>query len=510
MVGIVILIIAVLLAPLVLMIAMRSSVGRRLDNLSKEVQALKNEIIKQRPKKDKPKPSVVPKPAVQEPERITLHPNIQDLVIDEKSKEEKPEEVIPKESKPTTIKEIAEHRLEKIAKEKKAKEQEQEQEKQKTIPKQAAMVAQKVESKKRSFADKNPDLEKFIGENLMNKIGIGILVIGIGFFVKYAIDMGWLNEVGRTIIGLLCGGILIGIAHKLKDNYKAFSSVLIGGGLGTFYFTIGIAFREYQLVSQTGAFAIMLIITAFSILMSLWYDKKELAILAILGGFASPLIASSGEGNYVVLFSYLLILDVGMLILAYFKKWNSVNVISYICTYLLFGAWFISDVLNVEGAPNIAAVLFGGAFFLIFFLSNIINNLKKHVQFNALELSLILSNTFIYFSIGLLSFGEILGGELRGVFTVLFALFNFGFAYAFYKRKSADVNLVYLLIGLVLTFLSLVAPVQLDGNHITLFWAAEAVLLLWLGQKSGIQIIKLSSVLINALLLISLVMDWES
>ncbi len=138
-------------------------------------------------------------------------------------------------------------------------------------------------SKRTSFSEKYPDVEKFIGESLINKIGIIILVIGIGFFVKHAIDMGWLNEVGRTIIGLLSGGILIVFAHNLKDKYKAFSSVLMGGGIGAFYFTIGVAFREYALFSQMVAFVLMVVITLFSILMSIWYDKKELAILSILG-----------------------------------------------------------------------------------------------------------------------------------------------------------------------------------------------------------------------------------
>src|SRR5207247_885824 len=82
-----------------------------------------------------------------------------------------------------------------------------------------------------SFFESHPDLEKFIGENLINKIGIAILVLGIGFFVKYAIDKNWINEFGRVAIGILAGGILIGIAHYMRKGFKAFSSVLVGGGL---------------------------------------------------------------------------------------------------------------------------------------------------------------------------------------------------------------------------------------------------------------------------------------
>src|ERR1044071_3245685 len=97
--------------------------------------------------------------------------------------------------------------------------------------------------KRPSFFERNPDLEKFIGENLANKIGIGILVIGIGFFVKYAIDQDWINEIGRVFIGVLCGGILLGLAHWMRKKFSAFSSVLVGGGIAVLYLTIYIAFH---------------------------------------------------------------------------------------------------------------------------------------------------------------------------------------------------------------------------------------------------------------------------
>mgnify|MGYP000414998581 CR=1 FL=1 len=91
-----------------------------------------------------------------------------------------------------------------------------------------------VKRKEPDFFERNPDLEKFIGENLINKIGIAILVIGIGFFVKFAIDQDWINEVGRVFIGIVCGGILVGFAHYIRNTFRSFSSVLVGGGMAIF------------------------------------------------------------------------------------------------------------------------------------------------------------------------------------------------------------------------------------------------------------------------------------
>jgi len=371
-----------------------------------------------------------------------------------------------------------------------------------------ASSSKKEKTPKPSFFEQHPDLEKFIGENIINKIGIGILVLGIAFFVKYAIDQNWITEVGRTTIGILAGGLLIGIAHRLRESFKAFSSVLIGGGLAVLYFTIAISFHEYHLFPQTAAFIIMVVITAFAVLLSIAYDRKELAILAIIGGFSTPFILSTGEGNYKILFTYLLILNCGMLVLAFRKKWTAVTLTCYMFTVLIFGGWVIGECLQSFKSIHLTTLLFGTAFYLIFFLMSIIYNVKNSVKFQSLEITLLLSNTFLYYSAGmsLLYYGKM--EMYQGLFTAALGIINFAFAFFLYKKENIDKNLVFLLIGLVLTFISLAAPVQLEGNFITMFWAAEAVLLLWFAQKSNIELIKNVSLVIFELMLISLIMDW--
>lgn len=166
----------------------------------------------------------------------------------------------------------------------------------------AALQQPAVKEKRPSFMERNPDLEKFIGENLISKIGIAILVLAIGFFVKYAIDNDWIGAVGRVGIGILCGGILVAVAHRLRNSYKAFSSVLTGGGLAIFYFTITLAYHQFHLFSQIVAFIVMVVITAFAVALSQLYNRQELAIIALIGGFATPFMVSSGSGNYKSLF----------------------------------------------------------------------------------------------------------------------------------------------------------------------------------------------------------------
>lgn len=358
-----------------------------------------------------------------------------------------------------------------------------------------------------NFKENNPDLEKFIGENLINKIGVLILVLGISYFVKYAIDKDWINEPARVGIGVLCGVLVMGIAHKLRKNHAAFSSVIVAGAIAIFYFTIGIAFHDYHLFNQTVAFSIMVVITAFSALISVSYDRVELAVLSLIGGFAVPFMVSTGEGNYVVLFTYIIILNVGILAIAYYKKWNLVNILAYAFTVLLYGGW-LSQELSAEKPHYLGALIFGFIFYFIFILMNIINNIKSKGEFSKTQLTILASNTFLFYGAGMAILANY-HPELRGLFTTLLAFLNLIYAWFLYKKFELDEKAAYLLIGLTLTFITLAIPIQFEGNYITLFWAAEAVLLLWLSQKSKIISYRFGSIIVHLLMLFSLIMDWN-
>ena len=356
------------------------------------------------------------------------------------------------------------------------------------------------------FKENNPDLEKFIGENLINKIGILILVLGISFFVKFAIDKNWINETARVAIGILTGSLVMGIAHKLKKNYIAFSSVMVAGAISIYYFTIAIAFHDYHIFSQTVAFVIMVVITAFSAFVSVNYDRQELAILSLIGGFAVPFMLSTGQGNYVVLFTYIAILNIGILAIAFHKKWHIVTALSFLFTTVLFLSWNVSEI-NSHKLPHKGAFIFATLFYFIFSITAVINNVRNKGVFSTIEYFIITINTFVYFGIGLsiLEDGKL---DLKGIFTLSLAVYNFVYTAILFKKFGLDKNAVYLLIALVLTFLTLTIPIQFEGNQITLFWACEAVMLFWLSQKSKINLFKLSAVAVQMLMVFSLIIDW--
>lgn len=368
-----------------------------------------------------------------------------------------------------------------------------------------AQISQRPVPKPRpSFFERHPDLEKFIGENLVNKIGIAILVLSIGYFVKYAIDSNWIGEIGRVAIGLICGGILIGFAHRMRNSYTAFSSVLVGGGLAVFYFTITLAFHQFHLFNQLTALIILVIITSFAVALSLLYNKQELAIIALVGGFSSPFMLSTGTENYNGLFLYLLILNIGLLIIAYYKSWRILNITSFALTVVVF-----SGVLLRLTAPTYyLGFIYASIFYLLYFVINIAYNVRENKSFIGSDFSILLINTALYFSVGLYLLTEMNYEQYRGIFSASLGFVNLCLSYILFKNRKVDSNILYLLIGITLTFVSLTAPIQLKGSHITLFWASEAVLLYWLYLKSEVKLTRLTSLIIWLAMVISLMMDW--
>jgi uncharacterized membrane protein len=259
---------------------------------------------------------------------------------------------------------------------------------------------------------------------------------------------------------------------------------------------------------QSVSFVLLLFVTIFAVFLAIVYNRIEIAIIAILGGFVSPLMVSNGSGNYIVLFSYLMILNSGMLVLSYYKKWRPINFITFVLTILFFATWLGNELIENDYSTFKGAIFFASGFYIIFFLMNILYNIKNGIKFKVLEISLLLSNTFIYFSFMMLMLRHINNGVYKGLFAVILAVFNFVFAFYINKRQNSDKQLLYLLVGLVFTFITLSIPLQLEGNYITLFWATESVLLLWLSQKSGFRIMKIGSSLVLGLMIISLIMDW--
>lgn len=356
---------------------------------------------------------------------------------------------------------------------------------------------------------KQVNYEKFIGENLFGKIGILIFVIGVGFFVKYAIDKNWINETFRTVLGFLTGAALLFVAERLQKKYRTFSSLLAGGAFAVFYLTVAIAFHYYHIFSQTVAFIILVAITIFMSVLSVIYDRRELAIIALVGGFLAPFIVSSGEGSYQVLFTYVSILNLGMFGLSIYKKWSELPIISFVFTCLIMASFLLLSYSSRSTVISGHLLMFATLFYFIFLLP--VFSILRGEKIQAMSRGLvfvIITNNFVYLLSGILFLKNMgLSFKASGLLSLFIALVNLGLVPWLWKNRKEYKFLVHTTLGLVLTFVSITVPIQLDGNYITLLWASEMVLLLWLYVKSKIRVYEYAAKVLVGLTFVFYLMD---
>jgi hypothetical protein len=351
------------------------------------------------------------------------------------------------------------------------------------------------------------DLEKFIGENLINKIGIGVTVIGVAIGAKYSIEHQLISPLTRIILGYLVGLALLAFGIKLKKDYENYSAVLVSGAMAIMYFITYSAYSFYDLIPQIFAFALMVFFTAFTVIAALRYNQQVIAHIGLVGAYAVPFLLSEGSGKVGILYSYMAIINIGILVIALKRYWKSLFYSSFVLTWLIFGSWYITK--YNPGVNFGLALFFISVFFLTFYTIFLANKLLQKEKFDAGDILMLLSNSFVFYGLGYsLLDRNISGKELLGLFTLLNAIIHFAVSLIIYRYKLADRNLFYLVVGLVLVFITIAIPVQLNGNWVTLLWAFEAALLFWIGRTKNVPVYEMLSYILMMLAFISIVNDW--
>jgi uncharacterized membrane protein len=184
-------------------------------------------------------------------------------------------------------------------------------------------------------------LETNIGLTLVNRIGVVTLVLGIGFFFKWAVDNQWIGPAGRVMLGVIAGLVAIGIADVLwRKGQRIFAQGGTAVGLGILYLAVYAAFGYYQLIPQSLAFMFMVATTVLAVALALRYASVAMAVLGLAGGYLTPILLSTGEDRPWFLFSYLLLLNIAAMVLARMRQWQSLEILSLAATVVTYGSWF--------------------------------------------------------------------------------------------------------------------------------------------------------------------------
>ncbi|MDR3542916.1 MAG: DUF2339 domain-containing protein [Desulfosporosinus sp.] len=346
--------------------------------------------------------------------------------------------------------------------------------------------------------------EEELAGTWFSRLGILAIMLAVAFFLKWSFDNHLIGELGRIVIGLIFGLAFLGIGEYFQHKkFQVYGQGFTGGGVAILYFSIFAAFTFYHLITQPIAFVLMVLITMTASLLAVRYDSPTVGIFGIVGGFATPFLLSNGQNNQVILFTYIAILDAGVLLVAYFKKWPIFNYLTFLFTYLSFTVGLCNPTSNDMGRFDAVSFSYLTLFFLIYLGISFTRNLRLKETFLKMDMSLILLNAVIYFA---LSYGLLIDfiKDWIGFWAVFLGLIYLLMGTFIYRRYTGTRNLSLTLLAVAAGFITLAVPLQLDGYWISMAWAVEAVIIFYLSLKINPAKLPLAGFLILVLTIISL------
>lgn len=351
--------------------------------------------------------------------------------------------------------------------------------------------------KKPSFS-----IEQFIGLKLLNFVGIIVLLIGIVIGVKFAVDKNLISPLLRIILAYAAGGLLFVLSFFLHKKYEAFSAILFSGAAATFYFTTYGAFEFYGFLSRSFTFSLMVIFTITTVWISLHFNRQEIAVLALVGAYGIPFLVGGDSGNIGALFSYLFVINCGILFISFKKNWDWLKYLSFGFSWIILLSWLA---IKYDASWFIAGLIFSVALFIQFTITICGFNLFRSQNLTNNDYFLLsLLSAFFYSSILILYKNSNEVSSHSNV-TLLMSLLHFAISAGVYfiLKTRHSLSRFYLLAGIVL--LVIFIPVKYDGILVSLLWIVAAVLLFIAGLTWKISIFRFLSFSLFAVTLIKLV-----
>jgi uncharacterized membrane protein len=330
-------------------------------------------------------------------------------------------------------------------------------------------------------------LESRIGSQWFNRVGILAMLIGVAWFLKMAFDNHWIGPLGRVLIGLAGGAALIAWSERFhKRGFGAFSYSLKAIGSGTLYLSLWAAFSVYALIPASAAFVAMIVVTGFNGFMAWTQDSELLALYAIAGGLGTPLLVSTGGNHELTLFTYLLMLDIAVLVLVALRPWSRLLFAAFAGTCLFVFAWWM-EFYSYDQAERTALFLL--CFFLIFAFAPRLVRLQSDGTPSTWDQLAVTVLPLANAALGFVAFyfllepqtSEWAGPWLAVAFAAFYLLILRLPARGALQGGTSLLSALHLAAAVV--FLTLAIPLKTHGRWLTIGWLVEGAALIWVSNR---------------------------
>ncbi|MGB4330876.1 MAG: DUF2339 domain-containing protein [Dethiobacteria bacterium] len=328
------------------------------------------------------------------------------------------------------------------------------------------------------------ELEAKIGGIWLNRIGIIIFLLGAAFFLKLAYDWGWINETARLALGAVVAAILLWLGERnRRRGFTAYGQGLTGGGIALLYFTIFASFYYYNLVSSTAGMGLLILVTVGAVALALYQNARAVAVIGLLTAFLNPVFFMAGEPRFVLLMVYLILLNLGLIAIVYFKRWHFVGIISFALTSLFLAGVPLYRFGNPAlGLPALPTQLFLSIFLLLYVVPLLLHVTVRQRSLGPPGLFLMAAGAVIYYSLSWFNLHADYFDSI-GWFTLGLAGFYLLAGFVLLPASQRDPRAYFTAFTLASTFLLLFVPLQLKDSWVLVGWTLQAVLLCYLGLR---------------------------
>jgi uncharacterized membrane protein len=333
------------------------------------------------------------------------------------------------------------------------------------------------------------DLEALIAGRWLNRIGVIAVIFGAAFFLKLEADSDWLGPTGRTALWLLIGAVVLVWSEWLhRRQWLFFANSITGLGGGLLYLTVNGAWKFYDppVLPQTAAFIGLVLVTAVLVMVAVRRDSQTVAVMGLLGGLLTPILMSTGADRQVELFTYLLILNGGVMAVAHWRGWRSLDLLALGGTLIYFTGWYDRF---YSPARLVSTLSFATLFFAEFSALPVLQARNdRDGRLHGSQVALVLINASWF---------------LAALHAMLYRNHRWELTFAVVVLAGAHLAVMNLLpprdpeespsatrllfAGLALTFITLAIPIRLEGKWITIAWAVEGAMLVWSGYRAHVR-----------------------
>ena len=322
----------------------------------------------------------------------------------------------------------------------------------------------------------------FTGGNSLVRTGMLVLFIGVAFLLKYVAER-TVVPVEARYIGVVVGALLLLVlGWRLRHKRPGFALSLQGGGVGLLYLTLFAAMRLHQLIPSSVVLLCLIGIVVLSAALAVLQNSMALAVIGVLGGFAAPILTSTGSGSHVQLFAYYLLLNLSIFGIAWFKSWRLLNVLGFFATFAVGSMWGL-QYYQPQFFGSVEPFLI--AHFLLYVIIAVLFAFKQPPKLKGInDGTLIFGTPIVVFALqaGLvkdMTYGLAYSALVLGVFYVLLAMLIKRLHRPFFK------DLIESFVALGVGFATLAIPLGFDGRVTSAMWVAEASALVWVGVRQS-------------------------